>query len=93
LGGQPLTVPVLILPVLPHEAIIDMAWKASSEPLIRKRIPHTTTEQLTLPHAYAYGSCIIYDAVITRSALTCSVTWLTVDIPLNGEFNSRRSTG
>jgi Zinc dependent phospholipase C len=47
--------------VLTHEAIIDSAWDDSIKPLLLKRFPHTTVEQLRKAHAYAYGGAIIQD--------------------------------
>lgn len=47
--------------VLTHEAIIDQSWKDSIRPLLIKRFPRATTEQLLEAHAYAYGGAIIQD--------------------------------
>jgi len=47
--------------VLTHEAIIDAAWKDSIEPLLLKRFPSATPEELLQAHAYAYGGAIIQD--------------------------------
>jgi hypothetical protein len=47
--------------VLSHEAIIDAAWDASIKPLLLKRFPDATKEQLREAHAYAYGGSIIQD--------------------------------
>lgn len=47
--------------VLTHEAIIDSAWEDSIKPLLLKRFPTATTEQLREAHAYAYGGAIIQD--------------------------------
>jgi hypothetical protein len=47
--------------VLTHEAIIDAAWKESIMPLLLKRFPNTTPEELLQAHAYAYGGAIIQD--------------------------------
>jgi zinc dependent phospholipase C len=47
--------------VLSHEAIIDAAWKDNIEPLLLKRFPEATPEQLLQAHAYAYGGAIIQD--------------------------------
>lgn len=47
--------------VLTHEAIIDKAWSDSIKPLLLKRFPHTTAEQLREAHAHAYGGAIIQD--------------------------------
>jgi hypothetical protein len=47
--------------ILTHEAIIDAAWKDSIEPLLLKRFPNATSEDLLKAHAYAYGGAIIQD--------------------------------
>jgi hypothetical protein len=47
--------------VLTHEAIIDSSWNDSLKPIILKRFPHATAEQLREAHAYAYGGSIIQD--------------------------------
>jgi hypothetical protein len=47
--------------VLTHEAIIDAAWKDSIEPLLLRRFPTATPEELLRAHAYAYGGAIIQD--------------------------------
>jgi hypothetical protein len=47
--------------VLTHEAIIDSAWDSAIKPLLIKRFPATTADELTQAHAYAYGGCIIQD--------------------------------
>src|SRR2546430_16062118 len=47
--------------VLTHEAIIDSAWKDDITPLLLKRFPDTTPEDLRKAHAYAYGGAIIQD--------------------------------
>ena len=47
--------------VLTHEAIIDSAWDANIKPLLLKRFPASTPDDLLKAHAYAYGGCIIQD--------------------------------
>jgi len=47
--------------VLAHEAIIDVAWDANIRPLLLKRFPSSTPEQLKEAHGYAYGGAIIQD--------------------------------
>ncbi|HUJ23621.1 MAG TPA: zinc dependent phospholipase C family protein [Bryobacteraceae bacterium] len=47
--------------VLTHEAIIDTAWKDDIRPLLLKRFPAATPEELRKAHAYAYGGAIIQD--------------------------------
>jgi hypothetical protein len=47
--------------VLAHEALIDVAWDTSIRPLLEKRFPNATKEQLREAHGYAYGGAIIQD--------------------------------
>jgi hypothetical protein len=47
--------------VLAHEAIIDRAWDTNIRPLLLKRFPDATAEQLKEAHGYAYGGAIIQD--------------------------------
>jgi hypothetical protein len=47
--------------VLSHEAIIDSAWDANIRPVLLKRFPNATGEQLKEAHGYAYGGAIIQD--------------------------------
>src|ERR1700692_3409080 len=47
--------------VLAHEAIIDSAWDTSIRPLLLKRFPGATGEELKEAHGYAYGGAIIQD--------------------------------
>jgi hypothetical protein len=47
--------------VLAHEAIVDSAWDSSIRPLLLKRFPGATPEQLKEAHGYAYGGAIIQD--------------------------------
>ena len=47
--------------VLTHEAIIDSAWDDSIKPLLLKRFPASTPEELKTAHSYAYGGCVIQD--------------------------------
>ena len=47
--------------VLTHEAIIDSAWDDSIKPILLKRFPRATAEQLREAHAHAYGGAIIQD--------------------------------
>lgn len=47
--------------VLTHEAIVDSVWTDAIAPLIKKRFPEVTPEQLVQAHAYAYGGAIIQD--------------------------------
>jgi Zinc dependent phospholipase C len=47
--------------VLSHEAIIDSAWDTSIKPVLLKRFPHATPDELRQAHGYAYGGAIIQD--------------------------------
>jgi hypothetical protein len=47
--------------VLTHEAIVDSTWDSAIRPLLLKRFPGSTTEDIQAAHAYAYGGCIIQD--------------------------------
>jgi hypothetical protein len=47
--------------VLTHQAIIDTVWLDAIKPVLSKRFPDVTEDQLTRAHAYAYGGCIIQD--------------------------------
>ena len=47
--------------VLTHEAIVDSTWDRAIKPLLLKRFPSASEEDLTAAHAYAYGGCIIQD--------------------------------
>ena len=53
--------PAYAYSVLTHEAIIDSTWDSAISPLLLKRFPDATADQLTQAHAYAYGGCIIQD--------------------------------
>jgi hypothetical protein len=44
-----------------HEAIIDSLWLDAIQPVLIKRFPQATEEQLKEAHGYAYGGCIIQD--------------------------------
>ncbi len=41
--------------VLTHEEIVDLVWADELRPLLLKRFPGLTEDQLTEAHAYAYG--------------------------------------
>lgn len=47
--------------VLSHEAIIDVAWDTNLKPLLLKRFPGATPDELRQAHGYAYGGAIIQD--------------------------------
>ena len=47
--------------VLAHEAIVDAAWDTNLRPILLKRFPGATPEQMKKAHGYAYGGAIIQD--------------------------------
>jgi len=47
--------------VLSHEAIIDSAWDTNIKPILLKRFPNATPDELRQAHGYAYGGAIIQD--------------------------------
>src|SRR5947208_377125 len=56
-----LPAPVYAYAVLSHEAIIDAAWETHIKPLLQKKFPQATEEDLSRAQAYAYGGAIIQD--------------------------------
>ncbi len=56
-----LPTPARAYSVLTHEAIIDSSWPKDLQPLLLKRFPNATDDQLREAHAYAYGGAIIQD--------------------------------
>src|SRR2546423_15256018 len=53
--------PAAAYSVLSHEASIDAAWDTNSKPLLLKRFPDATAEDLREAHGFAYGGAIIQD--------------------------------
>jgi len=47
--------------VLTHEEIVDLLWTDELRPLLLKRYPGLTEDQLKEAHAYAYGGAVIQD--------------------------------
>jgi hypothetical protein len=47
--------------VLTHEEIVDLLWADELSPLLLKRFPTLTEEQLKEAHGYAYGGAVIQD--------------------------------
>src|ERR1700723_89858 len=47
--------------VLSHEAVVDSAWDDAIKPLLLKRFPDSTPEELKEAHSYAYGGSVIQD--------------------------------
>jgi hypothetical protein len=47
--------------ILTHEEIVDLLWKDQIQPLLKKRFPRATTEDLRTAHAHAYGGSMLQD--------------------------------
>jgi len=47
--------------VLTHEQVVDLAWKDQIQPLLLKRYPGSTEDDLRKAHAYAYGGSLVQD--------------------------------
>src|SRR4051812_30384850 len=47
--------------VLTHEQIVDLLWTDEIRPLLLKRYPSLTEDQIREAHAYAYGGAVIQD--------------------------------
>jgi len=47
--------------VLTHEEIVDLLWTAEIRPLLLKRYPGLTEDQIKDAHAFAYGGAVIQD--------------------------------
>lgn len=47
--------------VLTHEQVVDLLWKDDIAPLLAKRFPGATDEELRKAHAFAYGGCLVQD--------------------------------
>jgi len=47
--------------VLTHEEIVDLVWANELSPLLLKRFPALTEDQLKEAHGYAYGGAVIQD--------------------------------
>jgi Zinc dependent phospholipase C len=47
--------------VLTHEEIVDLVWTDELRPLLLKRFPALTEDQLKEAHSYAYGGAVIQD--------------------------------
>jgi hypothetical protein len=54
-------IPCSAYSVLSHEAVIDAVWATNIAPLLRKRFPNATPDEMRDAHAYAYGGAIIQD--------------------------------
>src|ERR1700687_2831965 len=47
--------------VLTHEEIVDLVWSNEIRPLLLKRYPGLSEDQIKEAHAYAYGGAVIQD--------------------------------
>jgi hypothetical protein len=47
--------------VLTHEEIVDLAWKDNLLPMLKKRFPAATDDDLKKAHAFAYGGSLVQD--------------------------------
>ena len=47
--------------VLTHEQVVDLMWKDQIQPLLVKRFPGSTEDDLLKAHAYAYGGSLMQD--------------------------------
>jgi len=47
--------------VLTHEEVVDLLWKDDIQPLLAKRFPAATADDLKKAHAFAYGGSLIQD--------------------------------
>jgi hypothetical protein len=47
--------------VLTHEEVVDLLWNDTIQPLLLKRFPNTTPDDLKKAHAFAYGGCLVQD--------------------------------
>src|SRR5579871_4879963 len=47
--------------VLTHEEIVDLLWADEIRPLLRRRYPGLSEDQIKEAHAYAYGGAVIQD--------------------------------
>lgn len=54
-------IPTLAYGTLTHQAVVDAAWDTALKPLLLRRYPHATEEQLKSAHAHAYGGSIVQD--------------------------------
>ena len=47
--------------VLTHEEVVDLLWKDDIQPLLTKRFPGASSEDLKKAHAFAYGGSLVQD--------------------------------
>jgi hypothetical protein len=46
---------------LTHEEVVDLLWKDTIQPLLLKRFPDATPDDLKKAHAFAYGGSLVQD--------------------------------
>jgi hypothetical protein len=56
-----LSCPSIGYSVLTHEQVVDLMWNDQIQPLLLKRFPASTEDELVKAHAYAYGGSLIQD--------------------------------
>jgi hypothetical protein len=47
--------------VLTHEQVVDLMWKDQIQPLLLRRFPSASEDELSKAHAYAYGGSLVQD--------------------------------
>ncbi|MFZ3341949.1 MAG: zinc dependent phospholipase C family protein [Terriglobales bacterium] len=47
--------------VLTHEQVVDLLWKDNIQPLLLRRFPSATPDDLRKAHAFAYGGSLVQD--------------------------------
>jgi len=47
--------------VLTHEEVVDLLWQDTIQPLLLKRFPNATPDDLKKAHAFAYGGSLVQD--------------------------------
>ena len=47
--------------MLTHEQVVDLLWKDDIQPLLLKRFPGSTPDDLRQAHAFAYGGSLVQD--------------------------------
>jgi hypothetical protein len=47
--------------VLSHEEVVDLVWKDNLQPLLLRRFPAATEQELRRAHAFAYGGSLVQD--------------------------------
>jgi hypothetical protein len=66
--------------VLTHEQVVDLMWKDQIQPLLSRRFPAATEDQLLKAHAYAYGGSVVQDIGYYPLAATSSATWFITSV-------------